>query len=71
MRSAWHSHVGEMLGQESRPTHYWRSSQKPFHIDYAFVSHQLATENVEIASREHLRGMSDHAPLCIDLVIRE
>jgi endonuclease/exonuclease/phosphatase family metal-dependent hydrolase len=66
MRSAWHSHSGETHGRESQPTHYWGATRKPFHIDYAFVSKDVAVQAVHIPPAKPIAGLSDHAPVIVD-----
>jgi endonuclease/exonuclease/phosphatase family metal-dependent hydrolase len=72
--SAYHVFQGLAQGAERHPTFYWqtRSVDGPtYHIDYAFLS--LASlphlQSVEVGSRAEwiASGLSDHAPLIVDL----
>ena len=69
--SAYHSHCGEEHGKESRPTfHQYRHTDKPFHIDYVFVSPELAARvsGCEVGGLDEWLRMSDHCPLVVDIV---
>ena len=68
--SAYHSHSGEEHGKESRPTfHQYRHTDKPFHIDYVFVSRELAERvaGCEVGRLEEWLGCSDHCPVVVDI----
>ncbi|MBX3071848.1 MAG: endonuclease/exonuclease/phosphatase family protein [Thermomicrobiales bacterium] len=69
MRSLYHHQGGEPHGEESVPTHYlYRHQNKPFHLDYAFVSKRLATRStLTIGATEEWLSLSDHVPLILDL----
>jgi endonuclease/exonuclease/phosphatase family metal-dependent hydrolase len=72
--SAYHAFLGLEHGAEQHPTFYWRTRSEDgptYHIDYVFVpqtSLPLLT-NVTVGSRADwiATGLSDHAPLIVDL----
>ena len=73
--SAYHQVRDVPFGDESEPTLYWRT-QKPggptFHIDFCFLPERWSREaEVEVGSYEQWikSGLSDHAPLIIDVDI--
>lgn len=74
IRSAYHERTAEQQGSESLPT-YWhqRRAQWPFHLDYAFLSKDLAVSDFWIGSREDWcmitaeGGVSDHAPILVTI----
>ena len=72
--SAYHVFHGLAQGAEEHPTFYWRtrSADGPtYHIDYAFVPRTCvgALRSVEVGTREEwiASGLSDHAPLTVDI----
>lgn len=73
--SAWHAVRGERHGEESVPTLYWRDRTKDgptYHIDYVFLpAPWIARARVEIGTFETWcgPGLSDHAPVIVDLEI--
>jgi hypothetical protein len=75
LRSVWHAYSGEDYGEESVPTHFWRWQATPeaaFHIDYIFVSSDIAIRQVEIGTHADFAAtaVSDHAPIIADLTLR-
>lgn len=70
--SAYHHHFGERQGQESRPTfHFYRSIDKPFHIDHIFVPKSWLPwlRHVYVGDHERWSSSSDHCPMSIDVDI--
>jgi exodeoxyribonuclease-3 len=69
--SLYHEQFNEGQGEESSPTFYLhRREEKPYHIDYAFVSSDILYKSkLSIGKREDWIGLSDHMPLSIDLGI--
>lgn len=71
LRSAYHAWFGEEFGAETRPTYYhYGRRERPFHIDYCFVSAALAERltSVEVGGYDDWigPGRSDHAPLSVE-----
>ena len=54
---------------ETKPTFYLhRSTDKPYHIDYAFASNDLIIKSsLVVGAKEEWLSVSDHMPLCIEL----
>lgn len=66
--SAYHLHHQQMQGQEAHPTFYlYRHQLKPYHLDYCFVSADLAEQiqSVEIGDYDFWKQYSDHVPLMV------
>lgn len=66
--STYHSHYNQMQGKEEHPTFYmYRHSDKPYHIDYCFVSNSLLAKlrTVEIGDYDYWSKYSDHVPLIV------
>jgi exodeoxyribonuclease-3 len=64
--SAYHLHHGQAHGSERHPTFYlYRHQQKPYHLDYCFVSRDIARRltRVEIGGHEEWSAYSDHVPV--------
>ena len=64
--SVYHKHLNQEQGKENQPTFFLHHNKnKPYHIDYCFVSADLITkiENVEIGSYDQWTTYSDHSPL--------
>ncbi len=62
------------MGAESKPTFFWRWQDQPqsrFHIDYAFVSRDIAINWAALGDhRPYVEaGLSDHVPLLVDVSI--
>ena len=69
--SAYHSHHKQVQGKEIHPTYYMhRSNQKPYHIDYCFVSMDIATKIKTVAVGDFeswvVAKLSDHVPVIFD-----
>lgn len=70
--STYHLYHKQIQGKEKHPTLYmYRQQQKPYHIDYCFVSSVLCTklQSVEIGNYETWIKFSDHTPLIVEFNI--
>lgn len=69
LESAYHHLRKEPQGGELSPTLYLqRNVNKPYHIDYAFVSRSLlAGATLDVGTRERWLALSDHMPLTLTL----
>jgi exonuclease III len=69
MTSLYHQQTGQEFGKESVPTiHHQRKIEKPFHIDFAFVSKSfLERAHCSIGSPDIWLSRSDHCPIVIDI----
>jgi exodeoxyribonuclease III len=68
--STYHLHHKQAQGKELHPTLYlYRHKDKPYHIDYCFMSQELAetVEHVEVGDYDFWRKYSDHVPLMVTL----
>lgn len=68
--SSYHIHYGQEHGKEEQPTYYlYRHKDKPYHLDYCFVSADLASkiQSVEIGDYNSWIKYSDHVPVIITL----
>jgi exonuclease III len=68
--SAYHVGTRETVGEESKPTHYWRWQEaSPFHLDYCYVPEAWAAaiSRVSVGTYEEWASASDHRPLVVDL----
>jgi exodeoxyribonuclease III len=66
--STYHLHHQQTQGTEKHPTLYmYRHNDKPYHIDYCFVSADIAEElqSVEIGDYEFWTKHSDHVPVIV------
>ena len=66
--SIYHWHYKQEQGKEKHPTLYmYRHKDKPYHIDYCFVSADLLTklQSVEIGKHRFWTKHSDHVPLIV------
>jgi exodeoxyribonuclease-3 len=66
--SAYHRHFKQIQGKEQHPTLYmYRHKDKPYHIDYCFVSEDLADklQSVEIGDYDFWKQYSDHVPVIV------
>jgi exonuclease III len=66
--SAYHLHHEQVQGKEKHPTLYmYRHKDKPYHIDYCFVSADLASkiQSVEIGRHKFWCRYSDHVPVMV------
>ncbi|HEY2720785.1 MAG TPA: endonuclease/exonuclease/phosphatase family protein [Chitinophagaceae bacterium] len=68
IRSVYHHHFKQQQGKEKHPTfHLYRQKEKPYHIDYCFVSAGLLDKlhSVKVGSFTTWSKLSDHHPLFI------
>jgi exodeoxyribonuclease-3 len=66
IHSLYHRHFSEQQGKETQPTFYlYRHEDKPYHIDYCFVSNSLlrSMNGFKIGRYEEWKMYSDHMPL--------
>ena len=66
--STYHLYYKQMQGTEAHPTLYmYRHKDKPYHIDYCFVSEDMAEklQSVEIGDYDFWIQHSDHVPLIV------
>jgi len=69
IHSVYHEYFKEEQGKEKQPTLYmYRKKEKPYHIDYCFVSANLLDKikEVEVGTHEEWTTHSDHSPLSIE-----
>lgn len=71
LSSVYHELKQEAQGQESNPTFYmYRKLEKPYHIDYIFLSQALISESIlEVGDAKFWLQYSDHVPLIADINI--
>ena len=66
--SSYHSYFNSPQGKEKHPTLYmYRHKNKPYHIDYCFVSADMAKKikSVEVGAFIEWTKYSDHVPLVV------
>ncbi len=66
--STYHLHHKQTQGKEEHPTQYmYRHRDKPYHLDYCFVSKDLAKKlkSVEIGEYDFWVKYSDHVPVIV------
>ena len=66
--SCYHLHHKQVQGKEQHPTLYmYRHKDKPYHLDYCFVSADMAEKisSVEIGDYEGWMEYSDHVPVMV------
>ncbi len=66
--SSYHLYHNQQQGNEIHPTYYlYRHKDKPYHLDYCFVSSDLANriQSVEVGDHEHWAAFSDHVPVIV------
>ena len=66
--STYHTHHKQLQGKEQHPTFYmYRHKNKPYHIDYCFVSKDLLDklQSVEVGAYDFWTKHSDHVPLIL------
>jgi exodeoxyribonuclease III len=68
LRSAWHQANRRTHGDEGCGTLYWyRHEDRPYHIDYCFVSADIAVSAATIGPTGSWLRLSDHCPVVVDL----
>ncbi|OBY29172.1 endonuclease/exonuclease/phosphatase family protein [Mycolicibacter kumamotonensis] len=66
--SAYHHRHGCAHGAEAHPTLWWtRNVDKPYHVDYTFVSPAAAVDAVTMGTHTDWLTHSDHSPMTVDL----
>ena len=68
IHSAYHLHHLQEQGKEQHPTFYlYRHQDKPYHMDYCFVSADILSclASVEIGEHAAWAGYSDHVPVLV------
>ncbi len=66
--STYHIHHKQTQGKEEHPTFYmYRHKDKPYHIDYCFVSADMVEklQSVEVGEYDRWTKYSDHVPLIV------
>ncbi|MCP9769366.1 endonuclease/exonuclease/phosphatase family protein [Lacihabitans sp. LS3-19] len=66
IHSIYHKHLNQTQGKEEHPTFYlYKNKNKPYHIDYAFVSLSMFEKLIEfeVGTYEDWIAISDHSPL--------
>jgi len=71
IHSLYHKFTGEAQGKESTPTLFMhRKLEKPYHIDYAFISKNLSGQShIEIGTPDTWLEFSDHMPVIFKISI--
>lgn len=72
IKSAYHKFNNEEFGNETQPSLFmYRKQDKPYHIDYCFLSNSLMNglEIFKIGSFNDWSEYSDHVPLIVDINI--
>jgi len=69
IHSMYHGLSGEPQGEETKPTLFMqRKLERPYHIDYAFVSKPLMKNgSIEVGHPEQWLEVSDHMPIVFSL----
>lgn len=69
--SLYHEQFKEEQGEESSPTFFLhRREEKPYHIDYAFLSSDIIYKSkLSVGKRSEWIGVSDHMPICVEVDI--
>ena len=66
--STYHTHLNQAQGMEEHPTFFmYRHKDKPYHIDYCFVSADMAEklQSVEVGDYDFWTKYSDHVPVIV------
>ncbi|MEP6845661.1 MAG: endonuclease/exonuclease/phosphatase family protein, partial [Panacibacter sp.] len=66
--STYHKHYKKEQGKECHPTFYlYKNKDKPYHIDYCFISEDLLPKLQSVEIGEHASWMkySDHVPVIV------
>ena len=73
IHSVYHLRHKQIQGKEQHPTFYlYRHQDKPYHMDYCFVSEDLASRvsAVEVGEHAFWCQYSDHVPLIVTIRIK-
>lgn len=68
IHSAYHKYFKQTQGEEKHPTLYmYKRKDKPYHIDYCFVSKEIANnlQSVEVGEYDFWMRYSDHVPIIV------
>lgn len=70
IESLYHYQSKDSKGEEKSPTFFLhRKENKPYHIDYAFLSNNLLScSQITIGKREDWIPISDHMPLSVTII---
>jgi len=73
IHSLYHQVTGEEQGKETTPTLFMhRNREKPYHIDYAFISKSLSKQSyLEIGKPDPWLECSDHMPLTFTIACEQ
>ena len=73
VHSMYHEHSGEEQGQEKAPTFFLQKKrEKPYHIDYAFVSKPMMDSgNLEVGDPDQWLEISYHMPIVFNVSLPE
>jgi exodeoxyribonuclease-3 len=66
--STYHLHHKQTQGKEKHPTFFlYRHKNKPYHLDYCFVSEDIAAriEKVSVGRHNFWKDYSDHVPVIV------
>jgi exodeoxyribonuclease III len=66
--SVYHQHFNQVQGKEEHPTYYlYRHQDKPYHLDYCFVSIDMLQHlrSVEVGEYDCWKKLSDHVPVMV------
>jgi exodeoxyribonuclease III len=69
IHSVYHRYLNQEQGKEKHPTFFLhRDKNKPYHLDYCFVSESLyeKVSNVEVGKFKKWIGHSDHLPVMVE-----
>ena len=69
IKSVYHYHFGQEHGSEQHPTfNLYKNADKPYHLDYCFVSEDIMLKlaEIQIGTYDEWRKHSDHLRLIID-----
>jgi exodeoxyribonuclease-3 len=68
IRSIYHEFLNEDFGKETKPTLFmYHSQDRPYHVDYCFVSSDFEACNVEVGDFKDWIARSDHMPIIATL----
>ncbi len=73
IKSLYHSHYGELQGEELLPTLFHRRDRsRPYHVDYIFVPADSAISGhswITVGQADDWLAHSDHMPLISEIVV--
>ena len=66
IHSAYHQFYNQLHGIEAHPTYFlYKHQDKPYHLDYCFLSKHFELEHVEIGAYADWCEHSDHKPVIV------